>query len=413
MSQPCRGVCGLGGYDQAMSFASGSLSFRRFKVEGAVPGVVDQELLDRISEHALRPADVGHPPEIEYGFSGGRHVLDDQFSFDKNVFADCICFALRVDTNRVPAELKRAIETMEEEAVAAGNPSGFISKRQKKDVKETIRAKLDEELRSGKFRRSKLTPILWDLPARIIYSPASGGAQDKLLEIFDRTLNCTLTPLTAGSLAQSILQSNGRRRDYEDARPTRFVTGPDGEGQHPEYPWTAKGPQPKDFFGNEFAMWLWHESESRDGTLTTEAAGEVSIFIDKSLDLDCAYGQTGRDLFRATGPGRMPEAREGLRSGKVPRRLGMVMDAFKQQYSLAFNAETFGFSSVRLPEVEEAETPRVLFEERIGLLRDLCRAADAMYEAFLKVRCSSAWEGQVAGIRRWTLKSPKPVAAVA
>src|SRR5271170_4678217 len=52
-----------------MSFASGSLSFRRFAVEGAAPSVSDQDLLDRLSEHALRPSDVGHPPEVEYGFS--------------------------------------------------------------------------------------------------------------------------------------------------------------------------------------------------------------------------------------------------------------------------------------------------------------------------------------------------------
>src|SRR5580658_8395570 len=133
-----------------MSFASGSLSFRRFAVEGPAASSPDQDLIDRLSDNALRPGETGHPPEVEYGFSGGRHVLDDQFTFDKNVFADCICFALRVDTNRVPAELKRAIETIEEEAVAAGNPSGFISKRQKKDLKDVIRAKIEEELRSGK-----------------------------------------------------------------------------------------------------------------------------------------------------------------------------------------------------------------------------------------------------------------------
>jgi len=396
-----------------MSFASGSLSFRRFAVEGASPSTVDQELLDALSEHALRPAEMGIPPEVEYGFSGGRHVLDDQFSFDKNVFADCACFGLRIDTNRIPAELKRAYETMEEEAIAAGNPSGFISKRQKKDLKEVIRARLDKDLRSGKFRRSRLAPILWDLPAKLVYSPASGPIQEKLLEIFDRTLNCTLTPLSAGSLALRHLESRSRRRDYEDARPTRFVIGPEGESHHPEYPWTIRGPQPKDFFGNEFLLWLWHESETRDGSIAAESAGEVAVFIDRTLDLDCAYGQSGRDLFRATGPGKMPEAREALRSGKIPRRLGMVLDAFKQQFTFAFNAENFAFSSVKLPDVEEAQTPRVLFEERIALLRDLCRAADALYETFLKVRCSSAWEARVAAIRRWILKSPKPVAAVA
>jgi hypothetical protein len=58
-------------------------------------------------------------------------------------------------------------------------------------------------------------------------------------------------------------------------------------------------------------------------------------------------------------------------------------------------------STLKLPEVEEAENPRVLFEERIAMLRDFCRALDGALEAFLKARASSAWESQAHGIRKW------------
>ena len=396
-----------------MGFASGSVSFRRFAVVGNAPDAAEQSLLDKLAEHALRPGEVGAPEEVEYGWGGGRHVLDAQFSFDKNVFADALCFALRIDTNKVPGELKKAYEAMEEDAVAKGNPSGFISKSQKKDVKETVRAKVEDELRTGKYRRSKLVTVLWDLPTKTVYSPASGASQEKLMEIFERSFGCSLRPLSAGGIALNLLEPRGRRRDYEDARPTRFVTGPEGESQFPEYPWTAKGPEPKDFLGDEFLLWLWHEADAKEGVIKTEGAGEVTVFIDRSLDLDCAYGLTGKDGFRGDGPSKMPEARHGLRSGKVPRKAGFVLDAFKEQFSFAFNAETFGFGSAKLPEVEDAETPRVVFEERVGLLRDLCKAVDALYDAFLKVRCSSAWEGHTGAIRRWILQANKPVAAVA
>src|SRR5205807_1257367 len=123
-----------------------------------------QTLLDKLSEHALRPSEIGIPEEVEYGWSGGAHVFDAAFNFEHNVFADALHFALRIDTNKVPGELKKAYQIMEEEATAAGNPSGFISKSQKRDVKETVRLKVEDELRSGKYRRSKLVPVLWDLP---------------------------------------------------------------------------------------------------------------------------------------------------------------------------------------------------------------------------------------------------------
>jgi hypothetical protein len=132
------------------------------------------------------------------------------------------------------------------------------------------------------------------------------------------------------------------------------------------------------------------------------------------LDLDCAYGITGKDALRATGPHRMPEARDALRSGKLPRKAGMVLDASGMQFSLTFNPEGFAIGSAKLPEVEEADTPRVVFEERIALLRELCKTIDAMFENFLQVRASSAWESKTSGVRRWIMQTAnKPVAAVA
>src|SRR6266550_3126471 len=163
-----------------MGFASGSISFRRF-------AAVSREMLELLETHALRERDLGVPEEEEYGWSGGRHVLDGTFSFENNVYADALIFALRTDSNKVPGDLKKAYKIMEEEAVASTNPSGFISKQQKRDVKDVIRRKLDEDLRSGRFRRSKLTPVLWDLASSTLYSPASGKIQAQLLEIFERT----------------------------------------------------------------------------------------------------------------------------------------------------------------------------------------------------------------------------------
>jgi hypothetical protein len=263
-----------------------------------------------------------------------------------------------------------------------------------------------------------LLPVLWDLPSQTVFASATGKSFEMLAEIFERTFGLNLIPLSAGSIALRLLEPRGRRRDYEDLRPTRFVPGPEGEGQYPEYPWVAKGPEPKDFLGNEFLMWLWHEADHRDGVIKAEsiapkkgAIGEATIFIDRSLDLDCAYGQTGRDGLRGDGPARMPEARDALRSGKVPRKAGLLMDVGDQTYSLNLSSEALAVGAAKLPEVEDAETPRVLFEERISLLRDLCRAIDGMFESFLKVRASSAWEGQVSNMRRWILQPIKAVAA--
>jgi hypothetical protein len=397
-----------------MGFASGSISFRRFAVMGDSPSVIEQSMLDALSDHALRVREVGTPEDIEYGWSGGRHILDGNFSFEQNVFGDALLFGLRIDTNRVPGELKKAYQLMEEEAAAAQNPSGFISKAQKRDAKEITARKIEDDLRSGQFRRSKLVPILWDLPSQTVYCSVSSTAEEMLLEIFERTFNLKLFPLSAGSLSLRTLEPKGRRRDYEDLKPTRFVIGPEGDAQPAEYPWVAKGPEPKDFLGNEFVLWLWHEADRNGGIIGTTKGRDATILFDRSLDLDCVFGQTGKDSLRGEGPTRMPEALDALRSGKVPRKAGLIMDASGFQYQFNFNAETFGIGSLKLPDVEEAETPRVLLEERITMLRDFCEAIDSLFEAFLKFRGGSSWEGQTNLLRRWIAQSTRnAVAAVA
>lgn len=394
-----------------MGFASGTVSFRRFAVVGDAPTAIEQSLIDKLAEHTLRPGEFGVPEEEEYGWSGGRHILDATFSFENNVFADALHFALRIDTNKVPSQLKKAFQLMEEEAVAANNPSGFISKNQKREVKDTLKRKVDDELRSGKFRRSKLLPILWDLPSQTLYCSASGKSFEKLAEIFERSFGLSLIPLSAGSLTLRLAEATGHRRDYEDLRPTRFVLGPEGESQYPEYPWVAKGAEPKDFVGNEMLVWLWHEADVKSGTIKTEKAGEVTVFIDKTLDLDCSYGQTGRDGLKGDGPARMPEARDGLRSGKVPRRAGLLMEVAGMSFSLTLNPEAIAIGGAKLPDVEEAESPRVVFEERIAMLRELSKAIDALYASFLKLRGSSKWEGETSTIRKWiSTSAPRPSA---
>ena len=394
-----------------MGFASGSISFRRFLVQGQQPKAFDQAILDKLESHTLQQGEFGVPEEVEYGWCGGRHVLDAKFGFEHNIFVDALSCAMRVDTNKMPGELKKAYQIIEEEAAAANNPSGFISKQQKKDVKDIVRKKIEEDLKSGRFRRSKLVPLLWDLPSTTMFSPVGSSQLEKLCELWERTFESTIEPLSSGELALRYLAEKGKRREYEDARPTRFVPGPEGEGQMPDYPWTAKGPQPKDFMGNEFVLWLWHRIETEGGIIKAEGAGEVSVVIDQSLDLECAFGQTGKDNLKGDGPTRMPEALDALRSGKMPRKVGMILETGGKQFQFTLNAESLGCSGVKMPEVEEAENPRVVFEERIVMLRDLCKAIDGLFYTFLKLRASSAWESQTGNIRKWILQIAKHAAA--
>ena len=399
-----------------MGFLSGSVSFRRFAVVGKFPKTIDESVIQKLDENMLRPGEIGLPQEIEYGWSGGRHILDGVVSFVDNVFGDSLLFALRVDVNKPPTDLKRAYTAIEEKAVAAENPSGFISKKQKRDVGQTVKARLEDEVREGRHRRSKIFPVLWHVPSGTLLSPVSGKKAEFLRELFERTFGWELQPISAGSRAVQLLEPVGKRRDYEDAKPTRFAVGPAGESHWPEYPWTAKGDEAKDFIGNEFLLWLWYQAEITGGIVSTNKAvsnppgpKEVTVYFDRSLDLECSYGITGKDGLRGEGVSRTPEARDGIRSGKVPRKAGLVLDFGGDQYALTLGAEPLGVSSGKLPELGgEAREQRELIEHRLERTMDLLGCIDRLFAEFLAHRTGGGWDGQVSEIRKWMLAPPRP-----
>jgi hypothetical protein len=389
-----------------MSFETGKVSFKIFGVTGQASTAVDEPILEKVREHLFKVQEFGTPEEVEYGWTGPRHLFDAEISFDNCVYANCLHLNLRIDTNKVPGARRKALQAQEEAALAKNNPSGFISKNQKREAKDTVERSLEQEIKDGKHRRSRLVPVLWNLETAHVYTNASGATLEKLNEIMERTFGVELQGRSAGELAAIYCnRDNVGSKVFDDLRPTRFVRGPEGDGQVPDYPWVAKGSEPKNFLGNEFLLYLWYMSDAKSGAVTTQNGKDITIFIDRSLELDCAYGQTGRETLRGDGPSRSQEAKTGLRMGKVPRKAYFIIDHEREQYGLTLNPESMTFSSVGLPEVEEAESPRVLFEERIASIARFRGTISTLFSTFMQARVDTQmWGNIVTSIQQWINK---------
>lgn len=377
-----------------MAFDSGAIRYVRFNVVGDAPTMAGPDLIERFAALAMAEAD-GSSMEIDYGWCGGGHVFDGEFSLAHNVFNDAVHVGFRLDVNRVPAEIKRAYLALEETAAVKTDSSEAAQKRNRKLAKESAKARIEEDLRSGKYRRSKMIHVLWDLPGRSLYAGVTASQREQLCELFERTHGLVLEPIGSGALARRHFETRGLSRAYEEIRPTRFFAGSQGD-QPADYPWVVKGDQSKDFLGNEFLVWLWNESLG-DSTKVGDHA--VSIAFEKSLELDCVFGATGRCTLKSDAPTALAEAVAAARSGKVPRKASLLLGVAGQVYQFALAGEDLSISGLKLPEVENADSPRVLFEERITLLRDFTRWFDQLFEQFCTVRASSSWERTVAAIR--------------
>lgn len=428
-----------------MSFETGRVSFSRFLVNGKAPASADIDLLDILSRHAFEQTEIGAPPEVESGWVAGDHLFDTQFDFEKNVFgADraagagtILRFAMRIDTNKVPPQIQRAFRQINEQAVAATNPSGFASRQQKQEARDLADRQAHEELASGKHRRSKLVPVFWDLTNRMLYCGAiSNVAAEQLTLCMRRSFDVDIEALSAGTLAGEMVIEQGARRDYEDLQPTAFTATPesamadhqDADGPRPltipSVPWTFKGGNTRDFLGNEWLIWLWWTIENQEGLATIKdhagRACELAVHFDKALEMQCAWGATGVQTLKGHGPNRWPEAGEALSIGKWPRKAGLILadTVDGAQWELSLQADRWQISAAGLPSLDDAkvDSPRALLEARLALTLRLAGALDGLFAVFLKQRLSSAWPSRRDQIRQWIKqrrRGAKPAASLA
>jgi len=403
-----------------MAFDSGRVTFVRFQVSGEAPAQVDETVLRTLHAHRFQETAVGAPDEVEAGWTTGEHILDTQFSYEKNGFGGMLLCAMRLDTHKVPSDLKQAYKKINEQAAAETNPSGFASKAQKRDAAEQADRQVREDLAAGRFRRSKAIPVLWDLPRGMLYcGAATNTALEQLTSLLRASFGVELQLVTAGTRASELLRGIGLGRDYEDLKPSAFTGAPqkardaaaEGDGPRdmtvPQVPWIVQSLDLKDFLGNEFLLWLWWHIETNEGAVACGGSGNggsgasMYLAMDKALDMECAWGVGGKQSLRGEGPARLREAGEALRMGKWPRKTGLLLSDGEHQWELTLQGDRLAVASASMPEVPDAESPRELTEARLQLVRRLADAVDGLYHAFLSERTASGWPGKRDAIGQW------------
>ena len=401
-----------------MPFDSGRVTFCRLACPGDGPSQVDDALLSVLAEHRFEESPPAGPDDVDAGFVTPEHMLDTRFTYEKCGYGEGSTLALinvRVDKHQVPAEIKRAYRKMNEQAAAADNPSGFATKGQKAEAAEAAAGQVNEDLARGVYRKSKVVPLLWDLPNRRLFCGAtSGTGQEEVIKLFRTAFGLDLQVESAGAAVGRLMRDAGRTRDHEDLSPSAFtkppaesggedlsqVGGAAGGAGTPPVPWTAKSIDLKDFLGNEFVLWLWWRTESAGSAFKTPA-GEVHALLNTSLDLECAWGLTGRAGLRGDGPTRMREAAEALRLGKWPRKVGLHLADAEEAYELTLAADGFVVSAARLPDIEDAQSPRELVEGRLRRVVHLASLLDGLFDAFLERRMGGGWKTDREEMKKW------------
>jgi hypothetical protein len=390
-----------------MGFLSGRVSFSRYRVTGRSPKAFGPEHLERLTAHTIGKQRVASADGTEVGWGGGAHILDKRFDLEKNIVNDALHFTLRVDAQKPPADLLRAYTAIELQARKPDSANGRPSLRQRREARQAARERLETEGRDGRFLRRRSYPLLWDAASNeLLVGPMPGPTLAHLNGLFQTTFERQLEATFAGRRAFLLAEARGQTRGIEDAKPTEFVPGL-GTGAAE---W-VKDEASQDFLGNEFLLWLWFVLDAESDTVALADQSQAAIMVAQSLVLECPRGQTGKQILRSDGPARLPEARQALRSGKLPRRMGLILERQGRQYELTLDAESLAISGAKLPQ-PEADDERAVLDERVECLRHLVQTLDLIYDAFGERRFGAGWRKEATRMREWLQKNRKQSAAV-
>ncbi len=385
-----------------MGFFAGRVTCLRFRYTGPSPRLFTDEHLERLQQHSFGKSRPTGADGITTGWSAGDHILDTRFDLAKNIVNDTLHFALRVDSQKVPADLLRAYTQVELETLAADNPSGRPSARQKREARQAARERLENEARDGRYVRRRSYPVLWDaLSNEVLFGATSATALDHLLTLFPKTFPHGLELLGAGRQAYLQAEARQQRRAADDAALAAYVPGATGE----QAAWLPDESN-RDFLGNEFLLWLWYVLDNESDTVALADQSSVTVMLARTLALECPRGQTGRETIQSDGPTRLPEARRAIQAGKLPRRAGLILVRHEQQYELTLQAETLAISGAKLP-APEAEDDRARLEERVTQLRHLLETLDLLYDAFGNHRLGPNWPRELAKIQAWLARDDR------
>jgi hypothetical protein len=364
-------------------FLHGGVTAVQYQAEfpPSLDGEATVELLQRFaaSDGRLASAD-----GIDAGWAAGRHELDTAFSHEQTVRAGFLCFDLRLTTDRLPAGKLRAYYAIDLAALAASNPSGHPTARQKREARESARERLEAEAADGRYRKHTLVPVVWDRDrSRVWFGSNSGKAQDRFVALFQQTFGVDLTPVNPATLSGGGL----------DGLATEWVPGVTPA----EYSWSPGVDYPL-HLGTEFALWLlWRTGDG-------DEIGDTVVMNARTLTLECPRGMTGRESFSHDSPVRMGEVRRAMQLGKLPRKLGLTVVRHGEQYELTLHADTWAVTGGKVPRPGE-DAPTASAERELARLEDvraMLEAAESVYGVFLdRRRDEQAWQEEVAAVRRW------------
>lgn len=177
-----------------MGIFKGTLTLRRYHVEGEVPEDFRTRFEESLQAHAFKePVSVVHAEEV-LGWCQVHNLLDTDFSQrERWLYNHYLVAGLRVDKKVLPSKLFRAhldkrLQAWCEEHGRARAPSS---------VRQEMKDALEQEMLAKTLPRVAVTEFCWNIvDGWVVFHSTSEAANDRFRKLFRTTFGLTTTPFS-------------------------------------------------------------------------------------------------------------------------------------------------------------------------------------------------------------------------
>ena len=387
-----------------MGFLTGSVTFERFRIDKDTSGAFGEEHLEILKQHRIKKVESSSHEQAVVGFTGGDHLLDTNFDFEKNILGEAMHFGIRIDSCSIPGPIKRAWMQIELAGIMSENLGSRPTKAQRQEAKDAVDERCTAEAQKGNYKRMGETSVLWDADTETLFlGGSSEKTNDACIDLLERAFGLEFSRVSAGKLALEYAEEAGVNAEMFAINPTPFLSG---EGA--EVTWWNGMKDNYDYLGNEFLLWLWWKWETGSGTIALGDESEVSGMFARSLTLDCPKGEFGKESISSESPVALPEAAMAIRMGKQPRKAGLTLVRNDEQYDFNLQAESFVLGSAKISRPGDSSTELHDTLDRIESVRRMAETIDLLFEAFCEVRIGKPWSRESQALSKW-LQREKPI----
>ena len=203
-----------------MSILSGTVSITRYKVQGKINAPIIDNISDGLKRNTILEID-NQISDKSTGWTSFDKPFQPDFDGSSFVYGNYFVFALRIDKKNIAAKVLKKHYTIEVAKRLADSGRDFLSKNEKKLVKEHVISQLSV--------RIPATPHIYDLvwnyeESMIWFFSNLKAANEELETLFSKSFNLSLIrlfPYTAAQLSAQL--SDSQLDELQKISPTQFI----------------------------------------------------------------------------------------------------------------------------------------------------------------------------------------------